>query len=77
MIAEGAIHTVQKSGSLAPRQKLAHAAERLDDIFRRIGVGQPHITLAEDAEIRPADDGDAGFIQQRGGERFCLPARAL
>ena len=45
---------------LPGRQKLAHAIERLEDVLGRIGVGQPHIAFAENAEIRPADDGDAG-----------------
>ena len=57
---------------LPVRQKLAHAVERLQDVFGRVGVGQPHIALAENAEIRPADDGDAGIFQQRDASAFAF-----
>jgi hypothetical protein len=52
---------------LPGRQKFAHAVERFEDVRGRIGVGQPHIALAKHAKIRPADDGDAGILQERGG----------
>src|SRR6185312_5407816 len=61
----------------AVRQKLAHASERLQDVLGRIGVRQPQVALAENAEIGPADDGDAGLVEQRRGERLGLPAGAL
>ncbi len=62
---------------LAARQEFAHAVERLQDVLGRVGVGQPHIALAENAEVRPADDGDAGIVQQRRRQRLRLPAGAL
>src|SRR5258708_10141116 len=62
---------------LAARQELAHAVERLQNVLGRIGVGEPHIAFAQHAEIGPADDGDAGVLEQRGGEGLRLPAGAL
>ena len=58
-------------------QEFAHAVERLQDVLGRVGVGQSHIAFAKYAEIRPADDGNAGIFQQRRGERLRLPAGAL
>src|SRR5579862_2619872 len=62
---------------LAACQKLAHAVERLENVFRRVGVGHAHVAFAEHAEIRAADQRDAGVFQERIGERLCLPAGAL
>src|SRR5262245_35368001 len=45
------------SRRLAARQKIAHAVERLENVLGRVGVGQPHVALAQDAEVRAADDG--------------------
>src|SRR5215813_4121087 len=67
----------RRSGGLAARQEIAHAVERLEDVLGRVGVGEPHVALAEDAEIGPADDGDAGVVEQRIGKRLRLPAGAL
>src|SRR5262252_7183008 len=64
------------SGRLAIRQEFAHAVERLDNVLGRVGVREPHISLAEDAEVRAADDGDARILQQRRGERLRLPSGA-
>ena len=44
------------SRRLAARQEIAHAVERLQNVLGRVGVGQAHIALAENAEIRPADE---------------------
>src|SRR5712691_8092025 len=52
------------SGRLAGGEEFAHAIEGLEDVLGRVGVGEPHISLAEDAEIRAADDGDAGILQE-------------
>src|SRR5712691_4388733 len=62
---------------LTARQELAHAVERLQNVLGRIGVGEPHIAFAQHAEIGTADDGDAGVLQERGGEGLRLPAGAL
>ena len=50
---------------LAIGQELPHSIESTQDVLGRIGVGQAHIAFAENAEVRPADDGDAGILQQR------------
>ena len=47
------------SRRLAACQKLADAVKRAQNIFRRVGVGHPHIAFAEHAEIRAADQRDA------------------
>src|SRR5579884_3176065 len=38
---------------LAARQEFAHALERAQDVLGRIGVRQPHVALAENAEVGP------------------------
>jgi hypothetical protein len=62
------------SRCLTAREERAHAVERPQNILGRVGVREPDITLAENAEIGAADDGDAGILQERGGKRLCLPA---
>jgi len=57
--------------------KLAHAIQRFQDILGRVGVGQPQIAFAENAEVRPPDQRDAGVVEHRGGERLCLPPGSL
>src|ERR1700678_2314324 len=47
------------SRRLAAGEKFTHAVECLEDVLGRVGVGQPHISLAQNAEVRAADDGDA------------------
>src|SRR4051794_8167870 len=64
-------------GGLPTRKEFAHAVEGAKNILGRIGVAEPHVALAEDAEVGTADDGNAGVLQQRGRERLCLPARAF
>src|SRR5579859_2456012 len=58
------------SCGLAARQELAHAVERLEDVRGRVGVGEPHIALTQDAEIWSANDGDTSILKERGGERL-------
>lgn len=53
----------QGSGRSATRQEVAHASQRLHNILRRIGVRQPHIALAQNAEIGTADHSDAGVVE--------------
>src|ERR1700738_4909739 len=65
------------SGCLAARQEFAHAVERFENVLGRVGVGEPHVSLAEDAEVRAADDGNARILQQRRGERLRFPSGAL
>src|ERR1051326_7276998 len=65
------------SSRLAGLEEIAHPAQRLLDILRRIGIGQAQIALAQDAEIRSADQRHAGLIQQRIGQRLGLPAGEL
>ena len=55
-------------------QETVHALDGAGDVLRRIGVGKPHIALAEDAEIRPADGRDPGVFQKCGGQLLRLPA---
>src|SRR4029453_1558685 len=59
------------------RQKITHAVERLQDVFRRIGVRHPHIAFTQNSEIRPSDDGNSRILQQRRSERLCLPSGAF
>src|SRR5438876_1002200 len=54
------------SRRLAAPEKRVHPLQRLQDILRRVGVGNADIALGEDAKVRPADGGDAGVIEQRG-----------
>src|SRR5580704_17028298 len=65
------------SGRLAAGQKFAHAVERFENVLGRVGVGHAHIAFAEHAEIRAADQRDAGVFQERVCERLGLPAGAL
>ena len=62
------------SSRLSFRQELAHSLESPSDVFGRVGVGEADIAFAVDAEIRSADGRDAGLLQERRGERLCLPA---
>src|SRR5215813_12337747 len=55
---------------LAAAQEFAHALERAQDVLGRVGVGQPHVTFAQNAKVGAADNGDAAILQQRGGERL-------
>ena len=55
-------------------QEFAHAVQRLENILRRIGVGDAQIPFSQYAEIRAADQGDAGFTEQRVGQGLGLPA---
>src|SRR5690606_6626926 len=71
------------AGRLLPRlsrlvrgEEVAHALQRLQDVLRGVGVGEADEALAVDAEVRPADDGDARLLEKGGGERLGLPARA-
>src|SRR3954451_4399733 len=70
------VSIVRMSRRLAAGQELPHALERLEDVLGRVGVGQPDVAFAEDAEVRPADGNDTGVVEQRGGEFLGFPARA-
>src|SRR5436189_4627600 len=56
---------------LPVRQKLAHTVKCLQDVFRRIGVRQPHIAFAKNPEIRTANDGDTGIFQHPRCKSVC------
>ena len=72
------VRRVALYAAFAVRQELAHAVERLQDVLGRIGVGQPHIAFAENAEIGPADDGDAGIVEQREASSLAFqPVRLM
>src|SRR5215813_12650496 len=62
-----------RSRRLAGVEELPHTVERAHDVLGGVGVGQAEIALAENAEIRTADDRDAGILQQRRRERLRLP----
>src|SRR5215475_10210300 len=66
-----------KLGCFPLRQKVAHAIERLQDVFRRVGIGQAYVTFTENSEIRPANDGDTSIFQERRRQRLRLPSGAL
>src|SRR5215813_569300 len=66
-----------KLGCFPFRQKVAHAIERLQDVFCRIGIGQAYVAFTENSEIRPANDGDTGVFQERRRQRLRLPSSAL
>src|SRR5262245_4939800 len=68
------LHTLSR---LAACQKIAHAVERLQDVLGRVGVREPHIAFPKDAEVGATDNGDAGVVEQRVGERLRLPAGPL
>src|SRR5688572_5658831 len=57
--------TIGSSRRLAPSQEFAHSIERTQNVLGRIGVGEPHVALAQNAEVRAADDGDARVVQER------------
>src|SRR3978361_1768244 len=57
------------SGRLAGAEELAHAAQRLENIFGGVGIGKPQIALAQDAEIRAPDQRHAGLVQHGIGQR--------
>src|SRR6267154_2138055 len=61
------------SGRLAAGEELAHAIERLEDVLGRIGIGEPHVAFAENAEVRPPDNRNTCILQQGRGERLRLP----
>src|ERR1700754_3729141 len=63
--------------SLPAGEKFAHTVEGTQNVFGRIGIAEPHIALPQNAEVRPADNGDTCVLQQGGGKRLCLPAGAL
>ena len=62
------------SAAAGGAQEDVDALERALNGLARIGVGEPQITLAVDAEIGPADRRHARLLQQRRGERLRLPA---
>src|SRR3569623_2156233 len=64
-------------GRLAGLEETVHALERAQDIFRGIGIRDAQIALAQDAEVRSADQGHAGLIQQRIGQGLGLPSCLL
>ena len=43
------------------------------DILKTVGIGEANIALAMDAEIRPADGGNACLFKQARGEFLGLP----
>src|SRR5258708_29081328 len=65
------------SGRLAAGEELAHAIERLENVLGRVGIREPHIALAENPEVRPADNRATCILQQRRGARLRLPSGAL
>src|SRR5229473_4417648 len=65
------------SGRLAAGEEFAHAIERLEDVLGRVGIGEPHVALAENAEVRPPDNRNTCILQQGRGEGLRLPSGAL
>src|SRR5690554_2388715 len=67
------LRMILASRRLPLRQEIAHALKRLQDVLGRVGVGQPQIAFAEDAEVRPADGDDSGLVEQRVRQLLRLP----
>src|SRR5690606_37380351 len=55
-------------------EELLDAPDRAQDIFLRVGVGEPQVALAVDAEIRPTDQRDAFLLEECGSQLLGLPA---
>src|SRR4029079_2364796 len=62
---------------LPVREKLAHAIERLQDVFRRVRIAHADVALAQNAEIGPANNGNARIFEERRGKSLGFPAGPL